>query len=349
MAEIQYGVELEGDSHYTLPALDTLGVLASTRAVVEVGEQVWINEEGIAALSGQWIAESSKQGNDGVPAWDEHYHFFDDSEHTVNWLLVLDALNFCFWAEKGQPRWHINYKDELLNGYWAEAAALKRAVEEDVPLWDAQYLSTISSEAVAAIFRGEPQEPVIPLFEQRVHNLREVGQVLLARYDGQFTHAIESVQGSAVQLALLLAQDFPSFRDIATYHGYEVRVLKRAQICVADIHAAFKGEKWGTFHDIDQLTVFADYKLPQVLRHYQVLEYVPSLARRIDAQELLTANSEEEIEIRAATVWACELLRRALQQKGHPMSAANIDYKLWLLGQSLPAMRPYHRTRTIYY
>ena len=161
--------------------------------------------------------------------------------------------------------------------------------------------------------------------------------------------AIDAAQGSAVQLALLLAQHFPSFHDIAHYHGREVRFLKRAQICAADIHAAFAGEKWGRFHDLDQLTIFADYKLPQVLRHYHLIEYAPALATHVDAQKLLTAGSEEEIEIRAATVWACELLRRALQRKGRVMSAAEIDQKLWLLSQAIPDMQPYHRTLTMYY
>jgi len=97
------------------------------------------------------------------------------------------------------------------------------------------------------------------------------------------------------------------------------------------------------------LTIFADYKLPQVLRHYHVLEYDSTLAQRIDNQELLPAESEEEIEIRAATIWACELLRRTIQQHGYATTAAEIDLRLWLMGQQLTEMRPYHRTRTIYY
>lgn len=347
MTEIRYEAEREGENSYTLLTEDPLGVLTTTRAVVESGEYVWINEEGVEALSDLWVQEEGIQV--APSAWDDRYHFFDGSERTVNWLLVLDAVNFCFWAEKGQPRWRINYKGELLNGYWAEAAALKRAVEEGIPLWDAQYLSTIADETVAAIFCSEPQESSIPLFEQRVANMREVGRVLLERYSGQFAYAIDAAQGSAVQLVLLLAQHFPSFHDVAYHHGREVRLLKRAQICVADIFAAFVGEKWGEFRDLDQLTIFADYKLPQVLRHYHVLEYASTLATRIDAQELLLANSEEEVEIRAATVWACELLRCALQRKGCTLSAAGIDQKLWLLGQAIADMRPYHRTYTIYY
>ncbi|TMC84749.1 MAG: hypothetical protein E6J10_09115, partial [Chloroflexi bacterium] len=94
---------------------------------------------------------------------------------------------------------------------------------------------------------------------------------------------------------------------------------------------------------------FADYKLPQVLRHFGVLEYHPTLAERIDNQQLLEAGSEEEVEIRAATIWACELLRREMIRQDHPVTAAEIDLRLWLLGQNSSEMRPYHRTRTIYY
>ena len=172
---------------------------------------------------------------------------------------------------------------------------------------------------------------------------------MLEKYDGQFIHAIEQADSNAVELTLLLARDFSSFNDVVLYRNRLVRFYKRAQICVADLYGAFGGKSWGAFTDMDQLTIFADYKLPQVLRHYGVLEYHPSLAQRIDAQELLEAGSEEEVELRAATVWACELLRQELARHDHPITPAEIDMRLWLLGQSAIGMRPYHRTRTMFY
>ena len=278
-------------------SLASVGVLTSTYPVVEQGELVWIDTERVGRLVDQWAAQS-ETGKIAPPAWYDAYHFFDGTERTVNWILVLDALNFCFWAEKGQPRWTVEYRGETLNGYLAEAAALTRAVEEHIPLWDAQYLSTMSENDLAHIFRGQQR---IPLFEQRLYNVREVGRVLLKRYDGQFVHAIEQAGYNAVQLALLLAREFSSFYDVALYRGREVRFLKRAQICVADLYGAFGGKSWGALTAMDQLTAFADYKLPQVLRHVGVLEYAPPLAERVDNQELMEAGSEEEVEIRAAT------------------------------------------------
>lgn len=332
----------KGDSSYRLQTADPLGILKSTRTVVELGENVWINQDQIEQLSKRWIQEEKSDS----PLWDEQYHFFDGTARTVNWLLLLDALNFCFWAEKDQPRWTITYQNQTLNGYWAEAAALKRAVEEGIPLWDAEYLTTLSEEAMASIFRGST---MIPLFEQRVQHAREVGRVLLENYDGQFTNAIEQAERNAVKLVLLLERDFPSFRDVSSYRGHTVRFLKRAQITVADISGSFHGQGWGNFSEQDQLTIFADYKLPQVLRDYNVLEYQAQLADAIDNKELILPGSEEEVEIRACTIWACELLRQAMQRLGQRVTAADIDMQLWLLGQRSDEMKPYHRTRTIYY
>lgn len=345
MTEIRDWHDIDEESLYRLPDHDPTGVLTSTRKVIEQGEHVWINADQVERLCQNWVQDTGGQRNDPI-VWDTRYHFHDETERTVNWILLLDALNFCFWAESGQPRWTVTYNDKTVNGYWAEAAALKRAVEEGMPLWDAGYLSQIETDAVAHIFRGKG---TIPLLAQRVEHAREVGRVLLERFDGQFAHAVAQAQGSAVQLVLLLVDAFPSFRDIAIYRQNEVRFLKRAQICVADLYNAFAGQRWGAFHDMDQLTIFADYKLPQVLRHYNILEYQPELAMRVDNQVVIPAGSEEEIEIRAATIWACELLCCAMSQRGYSMTASEVDQRLWLMGQHTREMKPYHRTRTIYY
>jgi hypothetical protein len=336
----------------TLPELpDVSGVLTSTREVVLQAASVQINPAAIEPLA-RLLSTSDQETRESVtPGWPARYHFFDGTERTVNWLLLLDALNFCFWGEKDAGRWQISYQGEILNGYWAEAAALRRAVEEGKPLWDARYLSNIDAQELATIFRSHAaNEPGIPLFEERLYIAREVGQVLLARFEGQFSHLIERVGQSGVGLALALAEHFPSFRDVATYHHREVRFLKRAQICVADLHGAFDGRSWGAFSDLEQLTIFADYKLPQVLRHYGALVYAPGLAERVDRQELLDSGCAEEIEIRAATIWACELLRDELaRQRGESVTAVEIDSLLWHKGQDAAAMQPYHRVRTIYY
>lgn len=174
--------------------------------------------------------------------------------------------------------------------------------------------------------------------------------MLLERYSGRFAGAVAAAGSDAVTLALLLAREFSSFDDVATWHGARVPFYKRAQICVADLAAAFHGRDVGAIQRLDGLTAFADYKLPQLLRWHGVLVYGAELAELVDAFQPIPAGSEAEVEIRAATVWAVELLRRQLTKHGIVRSASAIDYRLWSESQSLPGdLNPYHRTRTIYY
>jgi hypothetical protein len=97
---------------------------------------------------------------------------------------------------------------------------------------------------------------------------------------------------------------------------------------------------------LDKLTAYADYKLPQVLRAFGILEYEKSLADRIDDLIEIPHDSAEEIEIRSATIWAIELL----QQKIGRLTAGEIDNTIWLMSQNMQdESGPYHRTRTIFY
>jgi hypothetical protein len=312
---------------------ETLLVLDSTRYVVEHSKHVSINKSAARRMLLTADVDST---------WYPDLHIADP-----DWIFVLDALNFCFWEDPGQSKWSIEYKGEELSGYWALAASLKRAYEEGIPLTNAEFLATISSKIVEKIFRGTQR---IPLFQQRVHNLREVGTVLLEKYDGTFVNVLQHANRSAVTLVNEVVTHFPSFNDMAIYEGRPVYLYKRAQLLVADLYGAFEGEGYGEFTDLDQLTIFADYKLPQVLRHYHVLEYDEYLSNLVDSYVHFNPGSPEEVEIRAATVQAVELMRQSLTNGHGSIPAFKLDWWLWTLGQN-DAVRekPYHRSRTIFY
>jgi hypothetical protein len=277
-------------------------------------------------------------------------HFNDGSERTANWMLLVDALNFCFWGEPGEPRWSVEWRGQTWDGYYALAAALTRAMDEGVPLTEAAFLAGLTDDQLADILRPALGCPSIPLFEERLANAREVGRVLSDSYDGQMSRVIEAANYDAVALALLLARDFSSFDDVTEWNEQPVSLLKRAQICAADMHTAFGGQGWGALRRIERLTAFADYKLPQLLRREGVLDYAPELAELIESYTLIPPGADAEVEIRAATVWGVELLRQALTHAGIEQTASAIDYRIWLESQSAPPDGvPYHRTRTIYY
>lgn len=328
---------------------DRLGVLSSTRLVVDAASWVEIDQDRVDAIA-RVFAERAV----APEPWASPYHFADGTARTVTAVFVLDTLNFCFWSERPDPtdRWKVAYNGEIVDGYWALAAALKRGIETGAPLCDPDYLATISASDLGEILRpAVPGGARIPLFSNRLANLQELGRGLLALGGEEPAAAlVQEAGGSAIDLVQRVVALFPSFNDVAIYRGNDVRFYKRAQILISDLAGAFEDKGFGAFHDFAALTAFADYKVPQVLRQLGILRYEPSLAERIAHRELLRAGSEEEIEIRAATIWGVEFLRRALAGYGRDLPAGDIDWLLWQAGQQLPpGTEPYHRTLTVFY
>ncbi len=58
------------------------------------------------------------------------------------------------------------------------------------------------------------------------------------------------------------------------------------------------GKGLGAFDDMHMLTMFADYRVPQMLRDAGVMVYSDKLAAIVDAGTELLAGSEEETQIR---------------------------------------------------
>lgn len=318
---------------------DPLDVLKTTAYVVEHARAVKINHKAI-----ERAADALVEKEVAPPAWNYEFHYHDGTERTVNYLFLLDALNFCFW---GTPRWKINYHDKKLDGYWALAASLKRAAEKYPEILEADFMAHITPQQLADIFAGTG---TIPLFTERWRNVRELGTVLKNCWNSQAARVVEWAERDAPRLARIVAENVASFNDITVYDNHEVRLFKRAQIVVSDIGGAFAGKDWGNFENIETLTAFADYKLPQILRAWGIMKYAPTLARKVDAQIELATGSPEEIEIRAATLWAVEFLRAALAARGRNLWSLQVDWILWEASQGkFEGMKPYHRVRTIYY
>jgi Queuosine salvage protein len=317
-------------------------VLETAKNVVEKSRHVRINHETLQRFS----FELAGQGTP-TPSWDADHHFRGSDEETIAYLLVVDALNFCFWPPPGVNKWEIVFKGKTYSGYYGLSVSLKKAIESGIPVTDAAFLASLTLKQLENMFLGIG---VLQLMVERLRNLQELGRVLLDKYNGQASQLVAAAGGSAMTLVRILATDFPSFRDRATYHGQEVFFYKRAQLFAADIHGALGGKGLGSFSDMKELTAFADYKLPQVLRHVGVFEYAPGLAETVDQRIHLNPGSEEEVEIRAGTIWAVELMRREMERLGRDVHASEIDRLLWNLGQD-DAFRakPYHRTVTIFY
>jgi hypothetical protein len=87
------------------------------------------------------------------------------------------------------------------------------------------------------------------------------------RPDMSVVRLIQEADHSAGKLVNLLAKHFPCFQDEGRFDGRKVRFLKRAQIFVADLWAAFDNTGYGEFHDIEHITMFAGKSPPLLYRN----------------------------------------------------------------------------------
>ena len=343
---------------------DPLGVRSTTLRVLQQARSVRIDDDRLAEVAAQLIATEP-------PAWDDTLHYRDPDPgevgflRTAMWILVLDTLNFCFWGQNPadpDDRWRVTFRGITHDGYDALAAALSRAVAEGHPLWDASWLATLPAATLRDILRPDAGSAEIPLAEARLAHLHELGAALQRverDHPGQdpLQTLLDRADGSGIAFAREIIARMPSFNDIAwwddtaTGERHEVRFFKRAQILVADLAGALADRDAELFSDLPLLTAFADYKVPQVLRQLGVLVYADDLVGRIMRRERIPVNDCVELEIRAATIQACERIRAvASHENATPLTASQIDWMLWQAGQSLPkGSEPYHRTVTIFY
>lgn len=216
------------------------------------------------------------------------------------------------------------------------------------------------------IFRSEtPTE--IPLLEERVNNLQEVGRVLVKDYKNSFVNMLSQCDNSAEKLLGMITSTFKCFQDESEFDGKKVSIYKRAQILISDIWACFEGESFGHFKDIAVLTMFADYRVPQSLLHMNILKYTDKLMEILNRGNHVPAGDRIELEIRGNSIWAVERIYQKVKAMSKMdsefsslapgeidsiLNSVIIDYYLWdFAKEELGGLTelPFHKTRTIFY
>ncbi|RLM85249.1 UPF0553 protein-like [Panicum miliaceum] len=310
----------------------------------------WWYIESIACCSKIEKVVDKIQGNVPKVEWDfEGIHYFDNGPLTVQYLFILDALLLLLLASLGTDK-DLSY-DHLASG-------LKLALEKDKTALDADRLKNYTGPELRHLLNW-PRP--LPIEEERVRLLHEVGLELERSFGGQAANLVKSAGNSAATLIELITRHFPVqqligpclaiglFPGSFTLKGHQVFLYKRAQIFVADLWGAFKGQNYGEFHDINSITIFADYIVPAVLRELGILKYGSNLSCSIDSNCEIVPGSEEEMEIRACSIYAVEKMRDLISKKfGKQLLSIDIDLWLWSCGVQNMALS-HHRTLSIYY
>jgi len=262
-------------------------------------------------------------------------------EQKLNFLFVLNSISFSYW---GRPKWTVKYDGLEFDGAKGMIAGLARAITNGIQILNPSYLSEITQEQLEEILKGNV---TISLIKERREILNELGKKTLQTYSGKFSKIVEKAGGDALEFVEIMLDEFPSFGDYSKYRGKDVYFNKRSQLLASDISRLFPGllDK-----NANQLTACADYKLPQVLRRFGIFEYDEELSKKIDNQFEISKGSFDELEIRAKTIQAVEIIKGGLETKIPEITSAEINDYLWIAGQmKMPEDRPYHLTRTTSY
>ncbi|MFN8663959.1 MAG: queuosine salvage family protein [Thermomicrobiales bacterium] len=277
-----------------------------------------------------------------APVYDTEHHFHGNDADTAAFLLALDSVNF------GSGYFPHLQKRDGMSGYFTVATSLTDHWQLRGPLTPAA-LRAITPADCAVIFGQSLADPVVAeLMELFAQALRVLGAWLQGYDDDPLTPFV-AAGGSAARLIEQVSA-MPLYQDVARYRGQQVPLYKRAQLLVADMALAFGQRGPGAFHDLDELTIFADNLVPHVLRVDGLLEYQPELLARINAGQLIPPGSPEETEIRAVGLHAVERVAEAIRAQGTPVTARELDFLLWHRGQSPPyKAQPRHRARSVFY
>lgn len=324
-------------------------ILNSIKPIVKNSKFVQIDRKALVDFA-------EKIAKKHLPEWNYTLQFKGNLEDTIQYYFFLDSINFCFWAEKGKEKWKYKKEHKLLDGYYAFSYAIRKAIERNSRLLDANYLSKISFKEFSEIFNGKGE---LKLLKERHKIIRDNFKILSKKYNGQALNIFKRAEFDANKIVDILLKDFPSFRDNVDFNGKKIYFLKRAQlfsrkiyffkraqIFVSDLSYACPNLK---LKNLSDLTIFADYKLPQLLQEYKVLKYNKKLSDKIKDEKLIKNGSQEEIEIRANTVYSCEMLLQELNKMGKKMNSQDLDWMLWEFAEKKKFKTPYHKTISTFY
>jgi hypothetical protein len=274
-----------------------------------------------------------------------------DPNHLMDLTMFETTLNFAFTDFDSGIKFEVVRNGRVYSDTEGMVVCIQEAIADDVPILDGEYLATVTRHDLERIFTGNIE---MPMLDERVEILNEVGATLVERYDGRFHRFIADcapamyAAGDGVLERLVV--EFPRFNDVSDYHGTTVEIYKLAQLGLWMLHRALRPTGVWRLDDLSDMTAFADYIVPVGLNLMGIIEYTDELAGRIHSGEMIERDSDAEIEIRAHTIYATALLTdeiNAIRPPDKQLLIPEIDYRLWKTYHA--TFKPHHLTRTVMY
>jgi len=310
-------------------------VLETSNFVVENAKYVKINYKEVNELIEELLKFNNVHYLTKVP-----YDVYNmDTKDIVNFLLIYDSIDFSFW---GEPKWTIKTDNGELDGGIALLHCIFKLFDGRDSKEVYKDLEKITLEEFSLILKGNVD---IPLLEERYNIVKDIALLVNNKMNGSFYDYIKGIN-SDKEIFKIIIDNFSNFEDIRTYKGKTIYFYKLAQLLTSDIlHAIEIKEKVKV--DYSNLIGCADYKIPQVMQGFGILEYDSILSSLLDRKIEIEENSEYEVEIRSSMIVVINYIWEKVDKS---IDKIDINDFVWGKGQDkTKEYKPYHKTRTTSY
>ena len=272
-------------------------------------------------------------------------------EDFIRATLFMNTLNFAFTDFQTSIKYEVKRGSEILSDSEAMYFQVNEAVDSGNNLVDGKVMATLTLEQLENIFAGNIE---MPMLKERVEILNDVGQKLVDDYEGDWLNFINNgpkkLYANGEGLIERLVNEFPRFDDSSEYKGNKVKFYKLAQLAFWGIHGELSGSNYFKIEDMHSMTAFADYIVPVALNVMKITTYTPELDKKIRDGEMIKRDSEEEIEIRSASIYATAILTEKVNERrpeDKSIIIPQLDYRLWKNYHA--THHPHHLTYTTMY
>jgi len=250
------------------------------------------------------------------------------------YLFYINSINFSYWQDPDKDgKIDKFYTVQDYKTTFAQVAAFRKQIDK-YPKYDIlspDFILNSSDEFLKNIFKPDFGHPEIPLLELRIRNLREVSKVLKEHFGCNSWNIVVLAQNSVVKFINIVLNYFPCFIDEVNSFGF----YKRVQLLTCDIWNHCKDTEFTNFYDLERLSAFADYRVPQSLNILGCLKYSKPLICVLNENKIIERGSDIELEIRAGTINACDLIAEKTNETlknnkcKKEINAAVVDNFLW--------------------
>jgi len=318
-------------------------VLKSVSDMMSEANHLKINDNNIEEVS-DWLAYeefSFPKNNDRKI----------DPDNFIRTTMLINTLNFAFTDFDNSIKYEITRNGNKLSDSEAMFTQIHEAIDSGINLLDGEVQAGLTFQDLENIFKGNIE---MPMLQERKDILNQVGQKLVNSYEGDWINFINScpkkLYSNGEGLIEKLISEFPRFNDSSSYKGKDIHFYKLAQLAFWGIHGELSHSNYFNIEDINAMSAFADYIVPVALKVMKIVEYSEDLNEKINNGILIERDSEEEIEVRAASLFATAKLTEAVNLRrpaNKTIIIPQLDYRLW---KSYHATHhPHHLTYTIMY